>query len=211
MELIGMLDSPFVRRVAVTARFLGVPYDHNPLSIFRDYGEFREINPLVKVPTLVCDDGTILVDSTLIIDYLESACSDGRSLMPGDIKARAKALRIIGVALVAMEKVAQIIYEKTQRPKERQHKPWLTRLTEQLRGAIEQLEASVGEGSAWLFGEDISQPDISVAIAWRFTQHAVPRRVPADEFPGLVAFSTRAEALPEFTACPLDQTHEEKH
>lgn len=204
MELIGMLDSPFVRRVAVSARFLGVPYVHNPLSIFRNYGEFRAINPLVKVPTLVCDDGTMLVDSSLIIDYLESACSDGRSLMPGDTADRARALQIIGAALVAMEKVAQIIYERTQRPKARQHKPWLTRLTEQLRGAIEQLEASVGEGSAWLFGENISQPDISVAIAWRFTQHAVPRRVPADEFPGLVAFSKRAEALPEFMACPLD-------
>ncbi len=204
MELIGMLDSPFVRRVAVSARFLGIPYAHNPLSIFRNYGEFRAINPLVKVPTLICDDGTMLVDSTLIIDYLESVCGDGRSLMPGDTADRARALRIIGIALVAMEKVAQIIYERTQRPKARQHKPWLTRLTEQLRGAIEQLEACVGEGSSWLFGENISQPDIAVAIAWRFTQHAVPRRVPAAEFPGLVAFSRRAEALPEFMACPLD-------
>ena len=51
MELIGMLDSPFVRRVAVTARFLGLQYDHKPLSIFTDYDEFRGINPLVKVPS----------------------------------------------------------------------------------------------------------------------------------------------------------------
>jgi glutathione S-transferase len=60
VELIGMLDSPFVRRVAVTARFLEIPYEHNPLSIFKGYDEFRGVNPLVKVPTLVC-----------IIDYLE--------------------------------------------------------------------------------------------------------------------------------------------
>ena len=50
MELIGMLDSPFVRRVAITARFLGIEYEHNPLSIFKNYDEFRKINPLVKVP-----------------------------------------------------------------------------------------------------------------------------------------------------------------
>jgi glutathione S-transferase len=44
-----MLDSPFVRRVAITMRMLGVPYDHNPLSIFRSYEEFRALNPLPSV------------------------------------------------------------------------------------------------------------------------------------------------------------------
>jgi glutathione S-transferase len=204
MQLIGMLDSPFVRRVAVTARFLDIPYKHNPLSIFKGYDEFRGVNPLVKVPTLVCDDGTMLVDSTLIIDYLESICTNGRSLMPEDSEDRLKALQMIGVALIAMEKVAQLIYERSQRPKELQHPPWIKRLTEQLQSAAEQMEACVGDGSEWLFGKDITQADISVAIAWRFTQHAVPRRLPAEEFPGLVAFSARAEALPEFIACPLN-------
>lgn len=199
-----MLDSPFVRRVAVTARFLGVPYEHNPLSIFKNYDEFRKINPLVKVPTLVCDDGTMLVDSTLIIDHLESSCADNRSLMPRNNADRTRALQIIGVALIAMEKVAQIVYERTQRPKELQHKPWLKRLTEQLHGAVEKMAEFVGDGSAWFFGEDVTQADITVAVAWRFIQHAVPRRVPAEEFPGLAAFSARAEALPEFVACPLD-------
>lgn len=204
MTLIGMLDSPFVRRVAVTARILGVPYEHNPLSIFKSYDEFRKINPLVKVPTFVCDDETVLVDSTLIIDYLESNCADGRSLMPTNNADRTKALQMIGVALIAMEKVAQIVYERTQRPKELQHKPWLKRLTEQLHGAVDKMEEFVGDGSAWLCGPEIGQADVTVAIAWRFIQHAVPKRVRADDFPGLVAFSARAEALPEFIACPLD-------
>ncbi len=204
MQLIGMLDSPFVRRVAVTARFLGVPYEHNPLSIFKGYDEFRQVNPLVKVPTLVCDDGAMLVDSTLIIDYLESTCASGRSLMPENDADRTRALQIIGVALIAMEKVAQLIYERTQRPKELQHKPWIKRLTEQLQSAVEKMEEFVGDGSAWFFGADISQADISVAIAWRFIQHAAPKRIGADDFPGLVAFSARAESLPEFIACPLN-------
>ncbi len=204
IELIGMLDSPFVRRVAVTARFLGIPYKHNPLSIFKGYEEFRDVNPLVKVPTLVCDDGTMLVDSTLIIDYLESVCANGRSLMPSDAAGRTRALRVTGVALIAMEKVAQLIYERSQRPKEVQHQPWIKRLTDQLHAAVAQMESFVGDGTGWLFGEDITQADISVAIAWRFSQHAVPKRVAADAFPGLMAFSARAEALPEFIACPLD-------
>ena len=203
MELMGMLDSPFVRRVAVTAQFLDLPYDHNPLSIFKGYDEFRGINPLVKVPTIVCDNGEMLVDSTLIIEYFESSCASGKSLIPEDEADRFRALQIIGVSLVAMEKVAALIYERTQRPKELQHAPWIQRLDQQLRGAVDQLEAMVGDGSGWFFGTEITQADISAAIAWRFTQHAVPRRISADDYPGLASFSARAEALPQFVACPL--------
>ena len=147
MELIGMLDSPFVRRVAVTAQFLELSYDHRPLSIFRDYDEFREINPLVKVPTLICDDGEMLVESTLILDYLESIAGKGKSLMPGAGAERTRALRVIGVSLIAMEKIVALIYERKQRPREVQHAPWIERVDQQLRSAIDQLEAFVGDGN----------------------------------------------------------------
>ena len=60
MQLIGYMDSPFVRRVAVSAQFLGIPYEQRELSIFRDFDEFSAINPLVKVPTLICDNGEVL-------------------------------------------------------------------------------------------------------------------------------------------------------
>ena len=103
MELIGMLDSPYVRRVAVTAQFLDIAYDHNPLSIFKGYDEFRQVNPLVKAPTIVSDDGEMLVDSTLIIGYLETLSTNGKCLMLEDAADRFRALQIIGVALVAME------------------------------------------------------------------------------------------------------------
>jgi len=203
VKLIGMLDSPFVRRVAVSARFLDIPYDHEPLSIFSDYEKFRKVNPLVKVPTLVCDDGEMLVDSTLIIDYLEANFAHGRSLMPEHDADRIKAWQIIGVSLVVMEKVVAVIYERTQRPKELQHAPWIARIDQQLRGAIGQLESFAGDGSTWLFGPDLTQADITLAVAWRFVQHAVPCRISAAEYPALVEFSARAEALPEFAACPL--------
>ena len=45
MQLIGYLDSPFVRGVAITMKFLGIEYQHRELSIFRDYDEFRTIIP----------------------------------------------------------------------------------------------------------------------------------------------------------------------
>ena len=57
MKLIGLFDSPYVRRVAVSMRLLGFDFEHVALSVFRNQDEMRQINPLVKVPMLVLDSG----------------------------------------------------------------------------------------------------------------------------------------------------------
>ncbi|PTT75208.1 glutathione S-transferase, partial [Pelomonas sp. HMWF004] len=45
MKLIGMLDSPFVRRVAISMRLLGLPFEHAAISVFRGFDQFQQINP----------------------------------------------------------------------------------------------------------------------------------------------------------------------
>ena len=115
MQLIGYLESPFVRRVAVSAQFLGQSYELSEVSIVREYDRFRELNPLVKAPTLICDDGQCLVDSSLIIDYLESKSGQSQ-LMPSDEARFVRALNVIGTAMVVNEKTVQLIYELKQRP-----------------------------------------------------------------------------------------------
>jgi glutathione S-transferase len=206
MQLIGYLDSPFVRRVAISMRFLGIEYQHRELSIFRDFEEFRTINPTVKVPTLVLDDGRVLIDSTLIINYLESQLAE-HSLMPEDPDDFVAATQHTAIALVAMEKVAQLIYETSHRPGDRQHRPWIERLQQQLEGAVDLMESavatSVSAGHTWLFGEMLTQADISIAVAWRFILHIDSVRLDPGNYPSLSAFSRQAEALPEFQACPL--------
>ena len=202
MKLIGYMDSPYVRRVAIMAQFFGVDYEHTELSVFRDFEALRKINPLVKVPTWVCDDGQVLVESGLIIDYLESVTGSDK-LMPSDEVGYIRALNIIGTALVASEKLVQLIYELKHRPEDKQHQPFIDRLQPQLDGALERLE-SEATGEQWIFGKQIFEADVTVAIAWRFAQLQFPDRVPAERYPGLSALSARAEALPEFLACPVN-------
>jgi glutathione S-transferase len=202
MQLIGYLESPFVRRVAVTAQFLGLPYELSEISIIREYERFRELNPLVKAPTLICDDGQCLVDSSLIIDYLESLAGRGK-LMPADEASYIRALNIVGTAMVANEKTVQLIYELKHRPEGAHYQPWVDRVGEQLGEATRLLEEAYSGCEAWLFGDEISQADITTAIAWYFCQLHYPDLVKADTRPALAALSARAEALPEFRACPV--------
>ena len=85
MRLIGMLDSPYVRRVAISLKFMDIPFVHEPVSVFRQFETFETFNPVVKAPTLVTDNGITLMDSTLILDYLERLVPPDRRLTPADI------------------------------------------------------------------------------------------------------------------------------
>jgi glutathione S-transferase len=150
MKLIGMLDSPYVRRVAISLQLLRLRFEHQSLSVFRTFAEFQRINPVVKAPTLICEDGTVLMDSTLILEYAE-ALARPRSLMPSEPQALRHALRVIGLALAACEKSVQIYYERNLRPPEKLHEPWMTRVVGQLLaayGALEEFKAAPhGDGT----------------------------------------------------------------
>jgi glutathione S-transferase len=204
MKLIGMLDSPYVRRVAISLQMLGLRFEHQSLSVFRTFDEFSRINPVVKAPTLVCDDGEVLMDSTLILEYAEALAAP-RSLMPASLPALRHDLCVIGLALAACEKSAQIIYERGLRPPEKQHQPWIDRVAGQLLGACRGLEAEVGRLAPPDTQADLRQAGISAAVAWMFVQRTQPQGVPAAEFPQLAAFSAAAEALPAFRAAPYGE------
>src|SRR5512140_1593358 len=169
MVLIGMLDSPYVRRVAVSLKLMGLAFEHRSLSVFRTYDEFRRINPVVKAPSFICDDGTVLMDSTLILDYVEHCVATGRKLTPDGGPERREALRLVGLALAACEKCVQIHYEKSLRPEEKRHGPRLERVATQANAAFSELEKACAAAKKWLQGDRFSAADVAVACAWRFS------------------------------------------
>lgn len=200
MQLIGMLDSPYVRRAAISLRLLGLAFEHRSISVFSTFEQFQAINPVVKAPTLVCDDGTLLMDSTLIIDHAETIA--GRSLMPAGGAQRLHALRVLGLALAACEKTVQIVYERKLRPLEKQHAPWVDRVRGQLAAAYAGLEAEIVKLPAPAGETAIGQAGLTSAVAWGFTQMMVPEFVAPADFPSLAAFAAAAERLPAFVALP---------
>lgn len=198
MLLIGMLDSPYVRRVAISLQLQGLGFEHRPVSVFRAFEEFRAINPVVKAPTLVCDDGTVLMDSSLILEYTQALA--GRSLMPGDPEALKQDLRVIGLGLAACDKSVQFIYEHNLRPPEKQHQPWVERVSGQILAAFTDLEAEVARRPPAATAAQMMQAGVTSAISWHFAQQLLPQLVPAARFPALAAFSAQAETLAPFRA-----------
>jgi glutathione S-transferase len=199
-----MLDSPYVRRVAISLRCLGIPFEHKSVSVFSTFEQFQKINPVVKAPTLICDDGEVLMESTLILEYAEALAAPGRSLMPAELSECQHALRIIGLALAACEKTVQTVYERNLRPVEKQHEPWLARVRGQMLAAYGALETELRRKPLDAGSETITQAGITSAVAWQFTQKILPGAVAASDHPALREFSARAERLAEFIAAPPD-------
>jgi glutathione S-transferase len=200
MQLIGMLDSPYVRRVAITLIIGRTPFIHRPISLFRHIDEFSKLNPLLKAPTLITDDGAALMDSSVILDYLVGVDPRIAALTPTKAPQRLEALRASGLALTVMEKAVQRHYERMLRPAEKQHEPWVDRVMGQLTAGLSALDAEL-PGSGWMGGE-MGVADITVACAFGFTQSVLGDLVETSRYPNLGAFCARAEALPAFRAAP---------
>jgi len=200
MQLIGMLDSPYVRRVAIALTVARIPFTHQPISLFRHIDQFSKLNPLLKAPTLVAGDGTALMDSGVILDYLAGVDPRIAALTPSDAPTRLRALRATGLALTVMEKAVQRHYERALRPAEKRHEPWVERVMGQLDEGLSALDAELPP-SGWI-GGDLGLADISVACAFGFTEGILADLVETNRYPNVAAFSARAESLPAFRAAP---------
>jgi glutathione S-transferase len=202
MRLIGLLDSPYVRRVAISLRLMELPFSHEALSVFRNFEAFAAINPVVKAPTFVTDDGIVLMDSALILEHLERLVPSQRSLMPRETAAFARAQRIIGLALAACEKSVQIVYERNLRPPEKHYQPWIDRVQGQLEAAYRLLEQEIAAAKPWSFEDRPLQADVTSGVTWRFTQMELPGLIREERHPALAALSARAETTPAFLSFP---------
>lgn len=202
MKLVGMMGSPYVRRVAISLRLMGLEHEHRQISVFRDTEEFRAVNPVVKAPTLICDNGDMIMDSSMILDYLESLVEPNRSLMPKNSTQHQKVLSLIGLGLAVCEKAVQLEYERNK-PVEYHYEPWLTRIAEQLHAALILLEEAAARANPWLATAHVSQADITVAVAWRFTQFRVSNLIDIQAYTSLAAYADQVEQLPEFVNTPL--------
>jgi glutathione S-transferase len=197
MILIGMFDSPFVRRVAVSMNLLGLGFEHRDWSVGRDFDSIRQYNPLGRVPTLVLDDGEALFDSAAILDYLDDWVGAERALLPCTGRDRYRALRIVATATGAAEKGVMQIYERVFRPEDKRHAPWVERCRTQTSGALTELERLAG-GSPWLIGNRMTQADITATCAFTFLREALAITDAAASYPKLAAVAARCEAMPEF-------------
>lgn len=192
MILIGQFDSPFVRRVGITLRLYGIPFEHRPWSTFADADRLAAYNPLRRVPTLVLDDGEVLIESGAILDHLDEVVGPDRAMVPARGPERRHALRLTALATGLADKAVSLVYERVLH--QQVSDLWIARCRTQIAGVLDALEQADG------FGRSTSHADIMLACALRFLTEAHPGLFDPARWPKLADHAARHEARAEFQA-----------
>jgi len=204
MKLIGKLDSHYVRRCAIAMALYGLEFEHVPLSVFGDYDAFRELNPVVRAPTLLLDNGAVLSDSNVILSYCERSAPSERKLIPDDEEQFLRHSQIVGAALAVCDKSVQLVYELDLRSPATNHRPWSDRLRSQLAAALVSLDRLIIDPNSWLFAERPMLADVTAAVAIDFACRMVNEYVTINASPGLMSLRSRCEEDAVFKSLSFD-------
>lgn len=200
MILYGRDLSPFVRRVAVWCAIYGRPLDRAPLAATdpADAEAIRAVHPGMRVPALALDDGTILIDSISICDWLDEEADAAVRLVPACGLARRACLQRIAIAHATSEKLAALVYERNRRPEEHQWPAWQERLAGQIRGGFAAMETAA-PAAEFHGGAAPDGSDMVTGIALQFAEATNPWLLDPDH-PRLSALTGRLMAVPAFAA-----------
>lgn len=195
MILVGQYDSPYTRRVAVTLGILGIAFEHDRRSVFGDFDSMRTTNPLGRVPSLILPNGTTLIDSAAILDWLDHTVGPEHALLPPSGPSRQEALQRIALATGTIDKVMALAYERLVRPAPYRWSEWILRCRIQAEGGIAALAAH-----SWPADAKVDQACITTACMIRYIRLADPDLLPPGRHPSLDGLSRRCEALAAFQA-----------
>ena len=102
MKLIGNYLSPFARRVAISLNELGIAHEMENVMVSKNPEAVSGHNPLIRIPTLILDDGEVLVESFAILDAIDEMAGPGKALVPASGADRRRILKITAIALGTM-------------------------------------------------------------------------------------------------------------
>jgi glutathione S-transferase len=203
MKLLGGFLSPYVRRTAVSLNALGLPYESVKVPVWDEPEAVKAHNPLVRIPTVVMDDGEALVESYAILDALDEMASDKR-LIPASGPERRKVMKVTAVGVGAIDKTIWAVYEQRFHAKEKVERSWVEHNEAQAVGGFEWLDNLAKQaGDGWLCGPKLTQADITAAVGFTFAKKTRPKLGLAEKFPALEAHNARCEALDAFKDAPL--------
>jgi glutathione S-transferase len=183
-----------------------MPFEHRPWSVWGDADKIARYNPLRRVPTLLLEDGSVLLETFAILDHIDELAPPERLLLPATGKARRDGLRIAALAAGVADKAVALLYASLDlmQPSQR----WTDRCRSQVLETLELLDVERrARHSPFWFGDRLSHADVGLACAYRFTQDAHPGLVDPKRFPALTAQADLCEALSEFQQVYLPITN----
>ena len=171
MKLIGSLTSPYARKVRIVLAEKKIDYEFEIDSPWTPETQVPDINPLGKIPVLILDDSTVLFDSRVIVEYIDSVAPNNK-LMPESNRERAEVKRWGAVADGICDAAALIFLER-KRPQAQQSADWIARQEDKINRGIHYMSEQLGEGN-WCMGTHFSMSDVGAGCALGYLAFRFP-------------------------------------
>lgn len=197
MKLIIATPSPFARKARVALLEKAVPHECVVENPWLPQTRVPSANPLGKVPALVLDDGRVIHDSKVIVEYLE-ALAPLPALLPSNLFERVEHKQVEAVADGICDAVVLIVQERA-RPLALQSANWIERQLQKVVGGVSELERRLGDRETFT-GHGFGLAEIATICALGYLDLRLPEvdwRVAA---PGLRPLFERLAARPSFAA-----------
>ncbi len=148
---------------------------------------YEKVYPIGKVPLLIADDGRMVPESTIIVEYLENHVATGTRLIPeGDVEARQVRFHDRMADLYVNEPAVKILFDKM---KIRNYLPEdLERARKYLPISYTALDGKL-EAGHWICGKDFSMADCALIPSLFYLEHLVPFA----QYKNLAAYWERAQ------------------
>lgn len=193
MKLYTSLTSPYGRKVRIALAESAIDCEFIEDSPSDPKAQVARLNPLGKVPVLQLDDGEVLFDSPMIVEYLDSLAA--APLIPAEVSERWQVQRwhALGDG-IADAVVAR--YLEARREEGKQDKAFSARQEGKVAAAMAFADARVSHGE-FLWGDRLTIADIAMAAALDYTDLRYPHDWRA-EFPELARWLTAIDRRPSF-------------
>lgn len=193
MKLFVSAPSPFARKVLVAAQERGISLEqvHVKQTPLAPDAAVAAHNPLGKIPALRLDDGSVLYDSRVICEYLDTLGAAPPLVPAGD---RFRVLRVQALADGILDAAVAVRYEHALRPRELHWQPWIDAQLLKVRQGLTQLAA---EHVQW-HALDLGVIAVACTLGWLEFRKVLPT-LRAD-YPALYAWYDTVCARPAFAA-----------
>lgn len=164
MKLYGHATSPYVRKVRIALREKNIRFEWLQESPHDAGNRIAALNPLAKVPVLETDDGQVLFDSALLIEYVDTLTPERLIPPAGPDRLRALLWNTVGTGIVEAT-VARLLEDR--RPENQKSRAFIARQEEKVGQALAWADKAE-RGPAYLVGERFSIADLSLALALEY-------------------------------------------
>ena len=197
MRLLASLTSPFARKLRIIALELGLAYEWVDTAPLVEPPGLRAANPLGKVPALVLDDGTPLVDSPVIAAYLLSR-APAQTLLAAAGIAHWRGRTIEAIADGILDAAIGLRFEASMGGEGRST-VWSDRMRRAIDDGIAALPARLADYAA-VAGDGLSYPQICAVVAAEYLDFRFPQidwRAAAPDVAALQAALTERASFAE--------------